>query len=106
MSLNSTSNTTQVISVAKAIVDFLSTFDGDNGQLESFIYRYDKLYNTYGRTTDNGANDFCFNAICSKLKSNVINFLMCRLELTTWPLIKIAVREHFGDKTIKRLPAN
>ncbi|GJQ65376.1 hypothetical protein Trydic_g7487 [Trypoxylus dichotomus] len=98
MSLNNTT-TTQMISVAKAIADCLPVFDGDSGQLESFIFRCDKFYTSYECTTDNGVNDYCFNAIRSKLKGNVINFLMCRPDLTTWPLIKTSLREHFGDKT-------
>lgn len=99
MSLNNSTNTNSPsISAAKAIADFLPIFDGDNEQLESFIYRSDKFYNSYGNTTDNGLSDFVFNVICSKLRGNVGNFLMCRPDLTTWPHIKIALRQHFGDK--------
>ncbi|KAL1491837.1 hypothetical protein ABEB36_012372 [Hypothenemus hampei] len=57
-----------------------------------------KFYNNYGRTTDSSINDFVYNVICSKLKGNVGNFLMCRPDLTSWPLIKEALREHYGDR--------
>ncbi|KAL1489539.1 hypothetical protein ABEB36_013493 [Hypothenemus hampei] len=63
----------------KAIAEYLPFFDGDKDQLECFIDRCEKFYNNYGRTTDR-------------------NFLMCRLDLTSWPLIKEALREHYGDR--------
>lgn len=85
-------------SAAKSVAEFLPIFDGASDQLESFIKRCDKFHNTYGRTNDNNLNDFIFNVICSKLKYNVYNFLMCRPDLSTWPQIRIALREHYGDK--------
>lgn len=95
MSLN---NNTPSINAAKAIADFLPTFDGNSEQLESFLSRCDKFYDSYGKTTDNGLNDFVFNVICSKLRNDVSNFLMCRPDINTWPQIKISLRQHFGDK--------
>ncbi|KAF2881293.1 hypothetical protein ILUMI_24881 [Ignelater luminosus] len=95
---NVTIVTTPTITAAKAIADFLPTFDRDSYQLESFIHRCDKFHNTYGKTNDNSLNDFVFNVICSKLKSDVSNFLMCRPDLTDWPQVKTALREHLGDK--------
>nr|CAI5864050.1 unnamed protein product [Callosobruchus analis] len=80
------------------MADYLPFFDGDTQQLESFIFRCDKFFNTYGTSTDNTLNDFVFNVICSKLKGNVCTFLMCRPDITTWPQIKSALREQFGDK--------
>ncbi|CAH1996742.1 unnamed protein product [Acanthoscelides obtectus] len=62
MSLN---NAVSVPSVqaAKAIADFLPYFDGDNQQLESFIFRCVKFYNTYDRSNDASLNDFVFNKL-------------------------------------------
>lgn len=87
-----------LFTAAKAVADFLPTYDGEGDQLESFISRCDKFFNCYGTTTDNNLSDFCFNVICSKLRGDVSNFLMCRPDLTTWPLTKAALREHYGDK--------
>ncbi|KAF2901395.1 hypothetical protein ILUMI_04793 [Ignelater luminosus] len=56
---NVTTVTTPTITAAKAIADFLPTFDGD---------------------------------------SDVSNFLMCQPDLTDWPQVKTALREHFGYK--------
>ncbi|KAL1487568.1 hypothetical protein ABEB36_015768 [Hypothenemus hampei] len=80
------------------IAEYLPFFDGNKGQLECFIDRCDKFYNNYGRTTDSSLNDFVHNVICSKLKGNVGNFLICRPFLPSWPLIKEALREHYGDR--------
>ncbi|KAL1489352.1 hypothetical protein ABEB36_014265 [Hypothenemus hampei] len=86
------------ISNVKAIAEYLPFFDGNKHQLECFIDRCGKFNNNYGRTTDSSLNDFVHNVICSKLKGNVGNFLMCRPDLTSWPLIKEALREHYGDR--------
>ncbi|CAH1955483.1 unnamed protein product [Acanthoscelides obtectus] len=49
MSLNNSTITVPSIHAAKAIADFLPYFDGDTQQLESFIFRCETFYNTYGR---------------------------------------------------------
>lgn len=100
MSLSNSSSiqTTPSLSSPKAIADYLPHFDGTSEQLESFIFRCDKYFNTYGKSSDNGLNDFVFNVICSKLRNDVSNFLMCRPDLATWPLLRNALREHYGDK--------
>lgn len=97
MALNN-NQTVNTIQAAKAIAEFLPIFTGESNQLESFIKRCDKFHTTYGMTPDNSLNDFTFNVIFSKLRGDVLNFVMCRPDLTTWPLIKIALRENYGDR--------
>ncbi|XP_072397971.1 uncharacterized protein [Diabrotica undecimpunctata] len=91
-------NQTPTIQAAKALADFLPTFNGDSLKLESFVQRCDKYYLTYGQTTDNTLNDFTFNVICSKLQDNVLNFIMCRPDLNTWPLVRETLKNNFGDR--------
>lgn len=91
-------NINPTFTAAKCVAEFLPTFDGANDQLESFINRCDKFYNSYGRTLDNNLSEFVFNVISSKLKHNVYNFIMCRPDIITWPLLKTALRNHYGDK--------
>lgn len=85
------------IQAAKAIADFLPTFWGDTNQLESFINRCDN-YENYGLPSDNNLNDFTYNVICSKLRDNVSNFLMCRPDLTTGPSVRKALRYNYRDR--------
>ncbi|KAB0800483.1 hypothetical protein PPYR_06223 [Photinus pyralis] len=96
--LQNMSLTTPTIQAAKAIADFLPTFSGDSSQLESFIKRCDTFYNSYGITADTALNNFSFNVLYSKLKDEVLNFVMGRPDLTTWPLIRTALRDHYGDR--------
>ncbi|KAL1506600.1 hypothetical protein ABEB36_005930 [Hypothenemus hampei] len=102
MSLSNSASNQSIpnISNVKAIAEYLPFFDEDKDQLECFIDRCEKKFynNYYGRTTDSSLNDFVHNVIYSKLKGNVGNFLMCRPDLTSWLLIKEALREHYGDR--------
>ncbi|XP_072375579.1 uncharacterized protein [Diabrotica undecimpunctata] len=91
-------NNTPTIQAAKALADFLPTFNGDPLKLESFIQRCDQYYRTYGQTTDNTLKDFTLNVLCSKLQDNVLDFVMCRPDLNTWPLIRGTLRNNFGDR--------
>lgn len=96
--LNRMALNAQTLQAAKAIADVLPTFSGDSVQLESFIKLTDGFYNSYGNTTDNGLNSFTFHVLRSKLKDDVLNFVMCRPDLSTWPAIRTALREHYGDR--------
>lgn len=91
-------NRLTTVQAAKSLADFLPTFSGESFKLESFIQRCDKYYNTYGQTVDNTLNDFSYNVICSKLQGDVLDFVMCRPDLNTWPLVRESLRNHFGDR--------
>lgn len=96
--LSNMSLSTPTIHAAKAIAEFLPIFDGNSLQLESFIDACDNFHNNYGRTVDNNLNHFTYVAIRSRLRNEVANHVMCRPDLNTWPLIKNALREQYGDR--------
>lgn len=95
LSINETMTTVQTV---KAYADFLPTFQGNPIHLESFINECDTFYNNFGKTTDPTINHFAFTIIKSKLRDDAANYIMCRPDLNTWPLIKKSIRSHFGDR--------
>lgn len=95
LSLKETMTTIQNV---KAFADFLPTFQGNPIHLESFTNECDTFYNTFGKTTDTTINHFAFTILKSKLRDDAANYIMCRPDLNTWPLIKKAIRSHFGDR--------
>lgn len=92
-------NNTPTIQAAKAIADCFPIFDGNCMELEAFIFECDSFFNIFGTTTDNNLNHFAYSTIRTKLKGAVINFIMCRPDINTWPMIKQSLRENFGDRT-------
>lgn len=86
------------IQAAKEIANTLRHFSGKSEHLESFINSVDKFYDRYGKTTDNSLSEFVFAAISSKIVDEAGDFLLCRPDLGTWPEIKKALRDKFGDK--------
>ncbi|XP_072377074.1 uncharacterized protein [Diabrotica undecimpunctata] len=91
-------NGTPTVYAAKTLADVLPSFNGDPLKLETFIQTCDNFYRTYGQTTDNTLNDYTFSVIRSKLQDNVLNFIMCRPDLNTWPLIRETLKQNFGDR--------
>lgn len=85
------------LAAAKEIAHILPTFSGDPLFLESFINLVDKFYNTYGTTNDNTLSDFVFMAILSKLKEKAANVIYCQPDLNTWPDVRTALKNEFGD---------
>lgn len=95
---NGTASAVSTIHAAKAIAGTLRPFSGRSEHLESFINSVDKFYDRYGKTTDNSLSEFVFATICSKIIDEAGDFLLCRHDLDTWPEIKTALRNKFGDK--------
>lgn len=98
MSLSGNSATVPSIQAAKEIANTLRPFSGRSKHLESFINSIDKFHNRYGITTDNSLNEFVFASICAKIVDEAADFLLCRPDLDTWPQIKQALKNKFGDK--------
>lgn len=87
------------IQAAKEISYTLRNFSGRQEHLESFINAANKFFDRYGTTNDNSLSEFVFAAICSKIIDEAGDFLLCRPDLNTWPQVRTALREKFGDKT-------
>ncbi|XP_050505257.1 glycosyltransferase-like protein gnt13 [Diabrotica virgifera virgifera] len=49
-------------------------------------------------SADNNLNEFVFNALRSKITKNAQTYILCRPDLNTWPQIRNALREQFGDR--------
>ena len=75
----------------------LPTFSGTQNHLESFIRSIDEFYQLY--FTNNGIeqNKVVLAAIKSKLIDSARDFLLSRPDLDSWPSIKEALRQKFGD---------
>ncbi|KAL3273398.1 hypothetical protein HHI36_014844 [Cryptolaemus montrouzieri] len=86
------------ISAAKEIAHTLRNFSGRCEHLESFINSVDKFLDRYGRTTDNTLSEFVFAVICSKIVDEAGDFILCRPDLGTWPEVRKALREKYGNK--------
>ncbi|KAK9879626.1 hypothetical protein WA026_006692 [Henosepilachna vigintioctopunctata] len=86
------------IQAAKEIANTLRQFTGRSEHLESFLNSADRFYERYGRTQDNSLSEFVFASICSKIIDEAGNFILCRPDLGTWPEVKQALKEKFGDK--------
>lgn len=87
------------LTAAKEIARTLKTFSGKSEHLEFFIASVDSFYQRYFISTqDDSLKEFVFASICSKICDEAGDFLLCRPDLTTWPLIKAALRQKFGDR--------
>lgn len=86
------------IQAAKEIAYTLRPFSGRSEHLESFINAIDKFHTRYGTTSDNSLSEFVFASICSKIVEEAGDFILCRPDLNTWPEIKKALRDKFGDR--------
>lgn len=95
---NITLNEMATLTAAKEIAHTLKTFTGRPEHLEFFIKSIDTFYARYYSATDESLNEFLFATICSKIINEAGDYLLCHPELTTWPLIKIHLRQKFGDK--------
>ncbi|KAF2889806.1 hypothetical protein ILUMI_16367 [Ignelater luminosus] len=93
-----TNSTLPTIQAAKEIANTLRYFLGRSEHLESFLNSVDKFHSRYGRTTDNSLNEFVFASICSKITDEAGSFITCRPDLETWPQVKEALKNKFGDK--------
>lgn len=100
---NATNTNIPTIQAAKEIASTIKTFSGRSEHLEYFINSVDRFFNRYGRTTDNSLSEFVFAAICSKIIDQAGDFLLCRSDLNTWPEIKAALRNKFGDRTNRHI---
>ncbi|KAK9875503.1 hypothetical protein WA026_007897 [Henosepilachna vigintioctopunctata] len=67
-------NSMATIQAAKEIANTLRQFSGRSEHSESFLNSADRFYERYG------------------------NFILCRPDLQTWPEVKQALKEKFGDK--------
>lgn len=94
------------LTAAKEIAHTLKTFTGNSDHLEFFISSVDKFYNRYYvGTVDESLKEFVFASICSKLTEEAGDFLLCRPDLTSWPKIKDALRQRFGDRINRQVLA-
>lgn len=94
------------LTAAKEIAHTLKTFTGNSDHLEFFISSVDKFYNRYYTgTVDESLKEFVFASICSKLTEEAGDFLLCRPDLTSWPKIKDALRQRFGDRINRQVLA-
>jgi len=86
------------IQAAKEIASTIRHFSGRSEHLESFLNACDKFFERYGRTNDNSLNEFVFASIYSKIVDEAGDYILCRPDLNTWPQVKQALRDKFGDK--------
>ena len=87
------------LTAAKEIAHTLKSFSGRSEHLDFFIVSVDKYYIRYHEgTQDESLKEFVFASICSKIIDEAGDFLLCRPDLKTWPQIKTALRQKFGDR--------
>lgn len=91
-----TQNTLRMSEALRATVTLLKTFDGNPNHLEAFINIIDIFYNRY-YIGDESQKEFVNLAILSKLTGEANSFILTRPDLTTWPVIRDALRLKFGD---------
>ena len=105
-SLSNISLNMTTLTAAKEIAHTLKSFTGNSDHLEFFISSVDKFYNRYYTgSIDESLKEFVFASICSKLTEEASDFLLCRPDLTTWPKIKDALRQRFGDRINRQVLA-
>lgn len=96
----------QLISAARNYGEIIPKYDGKSNSLESFIIKVDAYFDKYGDTEDDTLNNYVFCLICSKLVDEANDFASCRSDLTTWPALKTALRNKFGDFTDRKILAH
>lgn len=74
----------------------LPTFSGNQDHLESFILSVDEFYSLYYNHGED-QKKVVLAAIKSKLVDDARNFLLSRPDLIDWNVIKVALRQKFGD---------
>ena len=74
----------------------LPTFSGEQSHLESFIISINEFFSLYD-SQNADQNKLVLAAIKSKFSDKARDFLLSRPDLTSWPLIKDALRIKFGD---------
>lgn len=101
---NTIDNTMATLAAAKEIARTLKNFSGKSEHLEFFIASIDKFYDRYfTNTNDASLKEFIFASICSKIIDDAGDFLLCRPDLTTWPEIRNALRQKFGDRVNRQV---
>lgn len=84
----------------KLNLDILPKFNGESDKLDSFILRIDKFFKTYHDESNSvSQKSFVNDAILSKLDGNALDFALTNPQYNTWPLLKTALQNRFGEQT-------
>lgn len=94
---NQAQNTEQLIAAAGNYGKVLPKFTRNSSTIETFISKVDTYYEKYGNTDNATLNEYVFCLISSRLTDEAENLAATRSDLNTWPLLKAALREKFGD---------
>lgn len=82
----------------KLHVDTIPYYNGDSHTLKIFISSCDYLFATYVNNNDAQLKTYLLRVVIGKLTDRAQILIGTRNELTTWTLIKAALRQSFGDQ--------
>lgn len=91
-------NTTPNLQLLKMYVDTIPHYNGDPNTLEIFISSCDHLYDTYDAYSNPQLKQFLSRVVVGKLVDRAQILIGTRTELDSWPLIRQALRQSFGDQ--------
>lgn len=86
------------LNMLKMFVDTIPPYDGDVNTLNSFISASDFLFVNYGNTNDHIIKNYLIRVVQTKLIHRAQILVGSRAELTSWDLIKSALKQCFADK--------
>lgn len=86
------------LQLLKLYVDTIPYYGGDPNTLEIFITACKHMYSTYNIFHDIQLQNFLLRAVIGKLVDRAQILIGTRSELNSWPLIKNALRQSFGDQ--------
>lgn len=98
--------TETLIAAARHYGEIIPKFEGKPHTLETFISKVDAYYDKYGNTNDDALTSYVFCMITNRLTGDANDFAICRPDLTDWPLLKVALRNKFGDFTDRKILAH
>lgn len=94
--LDITNSSENIMEGLRFHTSLLPSFSGVQTHLESFLISIDEFHSLY-HNNDADQQKIVLAAIKSKLTDDAREFLLSRPDLKTWPTIKEALRQKFGD---------
>src|ERR1700712_404073 len=86
------------LQMLRMYIDVLPNFSGTTEHLNNFVNSCDFVFDLYANINDVILQNYLIKAIQNKLTNRAQILIGSRIELNTWPLIKAALRDCFGDK--------
>ena len=92
------------LQLLKMQVYVIPYYNANSNALTSFLQSCDYIFQAYNAFNDPILNNYLVKVVQNKLTDRAKLLIGCRTELNTWPLIRNALNDCFGDKKKSRMP--